>query len=194
MTCGTQPANIRVFTVADRPLASNQDLTGSFISAGQRHAGGQAPVEEAPPPGTAVGHEREPSHRETTGDARPRHEARTGPGRLDGPSRPDHGSTGAAASPAPLAFHQMRPFVEHRSALAGVPVALVDPRHTSRTCPQCGLIDKRNRPTPSSLRCIGCRFAGPADTIAAGNIARRAAVNQPHAGSASPQAPASSAL
>jgi hypothetical protein len=29
---GPQPANIRGFTVADRPLAANQDLTGSFIS------------------------------------------------------------------------------------------------------------------------------------------------------------------
>ena len=92
------------------------------------------------------------------------------------------------------AFSQLRQFIVYKAALAGVPVILVDPRNTSRTCPRCGLIDKRNRPTQSSFRCIGCGFAGPADTIAAGNIARRAAVNRPHAGSAFRQTLASSAL
>ncbi len=92
------------------------------------------------------------------------------------------------------AFAQLRTFIEYKAKLAGVPVVLVDPRNTSRTCPQCGLIDKRNRPNQASFRCIGCGFAGPADTIAAGNIARRAAVNRPDAGSALGQAPASSAL
>ena len=92
------------------------------------------------------------------------------------------------------AFAQLRTFIEYKAKLAGVPVVLVDPRNTSRTCPHCGLIDKRNRPNQASFRCIGCGFAGPADTIAAGNIARRAAVNRPDAGSALGQAPASSAL
>ncbi|MCL8208630.1 MAG: transposase [Actinomycetia bacterium] len=79
------------------------------------------------------------------------------------------------------AFHQLRSFIEYKARLFGVPVVLVDPRNTSRTCPACGLVDKRNRPTQASFQCVGCGFAGPADTIAAGNIARRAAVNQPHA-------------
>jgi putative transposase len=79
------------------------------------------------------------------------------------------------------AFYQLRQFIVYKAKLAGVPVVLVDPRNTSRTCPCCGLIDKRNRPTQASFRCIGCGFAGPADTIAAGNIARRAVVNPPHA-------------
>lgn len=79
------------------------------------------------------------------------------------------------------AFHQLRSFIAYKARLAGVPVVLVDPRNTSRTCPQCGLIDRRNRPDQAHFRCVGCGFAGPADTIAAGNIARRAAVNQPHA-------------
>jgi IS605 OrfB family transposase len=91
------------------------------------------------------------------------------------------------------AFAQLRTFIEYKAKLAGVPIVLVDPRNTSRTCPHCGLIAKRNRSTQASFRCIGCGFAGPADTIAAGNIARRAAVNPPHAGSLS-EIPASSVL
>jgi IS605 OrfB family transposase len=89
------------------------------------------------------------------------------------------------------AFYQLRTFIQYKAALSGVPVVLVDPRNTSRTCPRCGLIDKRNRPNQASFRCVRCGFAGPADTIAAGNIARRAVVNRPDAGSAAEQAPAS---
>jgi len=80
-------------------------------------------------------------------------------------------------------FQQLRAFVEYKARLAGVPVALVPPRNTSRTCPACGHVAKENRPTRSSFHCVSCGFAGPADTIAAENI-RRAAVIQPHAAGA----------
>jgi putative transposase len=78
------------------------------------------------------------------------------------------------------AFGQLRTFVEYKATLRGVPVILVDPRNTSRTCPQCGHIGKANRKTQAQFLCVCCGFAGPADHIAAENI-RRAAVNQPHA-------------
>jgi putative transposase len=79
------------------------------------------------------------------------------------------------------AFSQLRRFTTYKAALAGVPVVLVDPRNTSRECPGCGLIDKRNRPTRGVFRCTRCGLAGPADHIAARNIAGRAAVMQPDA-------------
>jgi IS605 OrfB family transposase len=79
------------------------------------------------------------------------------------------------------AFYQLRRFTAYKAALAGVPVVLVDPRNTSRECPQCGLIDKRNRPTRDVFCCQRCGLAGPADHIAARNIAGRAAVMQPDA-------------
>lgn len=80
-------------------------------------------------------------------------------------------------------FDQLRRFVTYKAILAGVPVRLVDPRNTSRTCPEpeCGHIDKRNRSTRDDFRCIRCGFAGPADHIAATNIGRRAAVMRPDA-------------
>ncbi|PSR24045.1 MAG: hypothetical protein C7B45_00005, partial [Sulfobacillus acidophilus] len=46
------------------------------------------------------------------------------------------------------AFDQLRAFIVYKAALAGVPVVLVDPRNTSRTCPQCGLIDRLTFRTP----------------------------------------------
>ena len=78
-------------------------------------------------------------------------------------------------------FFQLRSFVTYKSALAGVLLVTVDPRNTSRTCPECGCIDKRNRPTQAKFLCVSCGFSGPADHIAACNIASRAATDQPHA-------------
>ncbi|MEV4749692.1 transposase, partial [Streptosporangium sp. NPDC049248] len=72
------------------------------------------------------------------------------------------------------AFHQLRTFVTYKAAIAGVPVRLVDPRNTSRTCHRCGHCDKRNRPNRDDFTCLGCGFAGPADHNAAINIGRRA--------------------
>lgn len=83
-------------------------------------------------------------------------------------------------------FYQLRAFVEYKAALAGVPLVLVDPRNTSRTCPACGCIDKANRRSQDSFLCVSCGFAGRADHIAAINIGRRAAVNRPHVPDAVP--------
>lgn len=71
-------------------------------------------------------------------------------------------------------FNQLRTFVTYKAAIAGVTVRMVDPRNTSRTCPGCGHIDKRNRPTRDDFRCLSCGLAGPADYFAAINIGRRA--------------------
>ena len=48
-------------------------------------------------------------------------------------------------------FCQLRQFIAYKAAMAGVPLALVDPRNTSRRCPGCGHIDKRNRPDQATF-------------------------------------------
>ncbi len=78
-------------------------------------------------------------------------------------------------------FAELREFVEYKAVLSGVQVVFVDPRHTSQTCPACGCVDRRSRPSRGVFLCVGCGFGGPADTIAARNIASRAAVSPPHA-------------
>jgi len=75
-------------------------------------------------------------------------------------------------------FYQLRQFIEYKAKLAGVPVRLVDPRNTSRTCPNCGYTAKTNR-KGESFHCGKCGFVGFADHVAAENI-RRVAVNQPN--------------
>jgi len=76
-------------------------------------------------------------------------------------------------------FAQLRSFVEYKAAAKGVPVILVDPRNTSRMCPSCGMIDKKNRTTRDEFRCVSCGLAGLADRIAAMFVAARAGVERP---------------
>jgi len=70
-------------------------------------------------------------------------------------------------------FHQLRSFVSYKAALSGIPVFLVDPRNTSKTCSMCGNIDRKNRPTRDRFACILCAFAAEADYNAACNIRQR---------------------
>lgn len=82
-------------------------------------------------------------------------------------------------------FDQLRQFVAYKAALSGVSVVFVDPRNTSRECPECGHTDKRNRPNRDTFRCESCSCSGAADHIAAVNIGSRAEVNPPNAASTS---------
>jgi len=77
-------------------------------------------------------------------------------------------------------FYQLRQFITYKAKRAGVSVILVDPRNTSRTCPECGCEDKANRVSQSLFSCVSCGYSAPADTNAAVNIAAKAAVNWPN--------------
>jgi len=72
------------------------------------------------------------------------------------------------------AFSQLRQFLEYKSRLAGVAIATVDPRNTSRTCSRCGHCEKKNRPSQSKFRCRCCSYEAHADINAAENIRRAA--------------------
>jgi IS605 OrfB family transposase len=94
-------------------------------------------------------------------------------------------------------FAQLREFIAYKAAMHGVQVVLVDPRNSSRTCPVCGCVDKRNRLTQACFSCVSCGFSGLADSIAAAVLRQRgrAVVNLPYilcsgvsnAGGTSPQ-------
>lgn len=68
-------------------------------------------------------------------------------------------------------FSQLRQFVTYKAKLAGIPIAAIDPRNTSRTCPCCGVIDKANRRTQAVFSCVSCGHTEAADFVAAKNIA-----------------------
>lgn len=91
------------------------------------------------------------------------------------------------------AFHDLRLKIEYKAKLLGIPVVLVDPRNTSRTCHKCGHCERDNRKSQKHFACRSCGYISNADYNAACNIAGRAvdvvaaavlgsdnAVNQPN--------------
>ncbi len=74
------------------------------------------------------------------------------------------------------AFSQLRLFIEYKAKLAGIPVVMVDPRNTSRTCPECGHCEKANRKSQSEFLCRHCGYSNNADFVGALNIREKARI------------------
>ena len=79
-------------------------------------------------------------------------------------------------------FGQLRAFVEYKAKLAGVPILIVDPRNSSRTCSVCGHCEKANRKSQSEFLCQHCGFSTNADWNAALNLKARGVVALPMVG------------
>ncbi|MFJ3939018.1 RNA-guided endonuclease InsQ/TnpB family protein [Streptomyces parvus] len=61
---------------------------------------------------------------------------------------------------------------------AGRDVIAVDPRNTSRTCPECGHVNAENRPTQEKFHCVSCGHQAHADTVGALNVLRAGLVRR----------------
>jgi putative transposase len=70
-------------------------------------------------------------------------------------------------------FDQLKQFVAYKCEAAGIPLILIDPRNTSRTCSVCGHCDKANRKSQAKFECLKCGFQANADKNAAANISRK---------------------
>jgi IS605 OrfB family transposase len=68
------------------------------------------------------------------------------------------------------AFAQLGAFLGYKAKLAAIPVAVVDPRDTSRTCAECGHCEKANRKNQGEFSCKACGHEDHADRNAARNI------------------------
>ncbi|GJF34495.1 hypothetical protein KNE206_71950 [Kitasatospora sp. NE20-6] len=55
---------------------------------------------------------------------------------------------------------------------AGREVIAVDPRNTSRQCPECGHTSGDNRTTQAKFHCVSCGHTAHADTVGATNVLR----------------------
>ncbi|WP_308409541.1 transposase [Streptomyces sp. A3M-1-3] len=85
--------------------------------------------------------------------------------RLRKPQRATHSS---------WAFAQLGAFIAYKARRAGVPVVHVDPAYTSRTCAECGHIDRANRVSQARFACRNCGFFDHADRNGSRNIRARA--------------------
>ncbi|MDI3406651.1 RNA-guided endonuclease InsQ/TnpB family protein [Streptomyces cavernicola] len=72
------------------------------------------------------------------------------------------------------AFAQLDGFIGYKARRAGVPVVHVEAAYTSRTCAECGHIDKANRATQARFVCRSCGFVDHADRNGSRNIRTRA--------------------
>ncbi|MGX2994626.1 RNA-guided endonuclease InsQ/TnpB family protein [Streptomyces sp. JNUCC 64] len=61
---------------------------------------------------------------------------------------------------------------------AGREVVAVDPRNTSRRCPECGHTAKENRPTQEKFHCLACGHTAHADVVGALNVLRAGLVRR----------------
>jgi len=72
-----------------------------------------------------------------------------------------------------MPYGQLRIAIELVARRNGVRVVPVPPRNTSKTCPRCGLVSRRNRPRGRTLfRCVGCGYEANSDRVASLNIAK----------------------
>ncbi|MER6283999.1 RNA-guided endonuclease InsQ/TnpB family protein [Streptomyces sviceus] len=78
------------------------------------------------------------------------------------------------ATHASWSFHQLGQFIAYKARRAGVPVVHVDPAYTSRTCAECGHIDKANRVSQAWFACRSCGFVDHADRNSSRNIRAKA--------------------
>ncbi|GGT34148.1 transposase [Streptomyces atratus] len=62
----------------------------------------------------------------------------------------------------------------NKAESAGRIMIPVDPRNTSRTCPDCGHVAKENRVTQARFKCSACGFTAHADHVGALNVLNRA--------------------
>jgi putative transposase len=85
--------------------------------------------------------------------------------RLRKPQRATHSS---------WAFAQLGQFVAYKARRVGVPVVYVDPAYTTRTCAECGHIDRANRVSQAWFACRNCGFVDHADRNGSRNIRARA--------------------
>jgi putative transposase len=78
------------------------------------------------------------------------------------------------ATHASWSFAQLGSFIAYKARRVGVPVVHVDPAYTSRTCAECGHIDRANRVSQAWFACRNCGFVDHADRNGSRNIRARA--------------------
>ncbi|MFF5312720.1 RNA-guided endonuclease InsQ/TnpB family protein [Streptomyces massasporeus] len=85
--------------------------------------------------------------------------------RLRKPQRATHSS---------WSFAQLGAFIAYKARKVGVPVVYVDPAYTSRTCAECGHIDRASWVSQAWFACRSCGFVDHADRNGSRNIRARA--------------------
>lgn len=71
------------------------------------------------------------------------------------------------------AHRELVELLESKAAAERIEVVYVDPKNTSRTCPECGHTSESNRRAQAEFVCRSCGASGNADYVAAKNVGMR---------------------
>lgn len=102
-------------------------------------------------------------------DLRVSNMSKSAKGNMEEPGRNVAAKSGLNKAILDQGWHGFRLMLEYKQAWRGGYVVTVDPRNTSRTCPECGHIAKENRKN-ERFRCVACGHAAHADHVGALNI------------------------
>jgi IS605 OrfB family transposase len=69
-------------------------------------------------------------------------------------------------------FGMLLSMLEYKAEKEGAPFLKVDPKNTSRTCPECEYVAEENRISRTHFKCVECGYTNYADHVAATNISR----------------------
>ena len=68
-------------------------------------------------------------------------------------------------------YFELQNMIANKATEKGIKVIKVDPKFTSQRCSKCGYIDKENRKTQATFKCIHCGYTANADYNASQNLA-----------------------
>ena len=102
-------------------------------------------------------------------DLRVSNMSKSAKGTMEEPGRNVAAKSGLNKAILDQGWHGFRVMLEYKQAWRGGQVVAVDPRNTSRTCPECGHVAKENRKN-ERFRCQACGHAAHADHVGALNI------------------------
>lgn len=97
---------------------------------------------------------------------------RSAKGTMDRPGRNVAAKAALNNAIADSGWAMLARYISYKAEDAGRDVVLVDPRHTSTTCSNCGNNNRANRPTQARFHCKNCGTETNADVNAARNILR----------------------
>ncbi len=106
-------------------------------------------------------------------DLQVRNMSKSAKGTPEAPGRSVKAKSGLNKAILDQGWFEFRRQLEYKLAWNGGELIAIDPKNTSRTCPNCGHVDAQNRQTQAVFRCVACGHQAHADVVGAINILAR---------------------
>lgn len=105
-------------------------------------------------------------------DLQVRYMSRSATGTIETSGKNVRAKSGLNKSILDQGWSEFRRQLGYKLAWQGAQLIVVPPKNTSRTCPNCGHVDRENRRTQARFECVKCGFEENADVVGAINILR----------------------